>query len=90
MWYVQKYITYRNGDIFKYNRLSHRNCVFFGDGAGAVVLGKSEKGWIFTEIKSDGSGTGFSGFNCGLDTKYKTNHEKLETDIVNKSSTKLN
>jgi 3-oxoacyl-[acyl-carrier-protein] synthase-3 len=51
---------------------SHRDCVFFGDGAGAVILGESELGWIFTEIKSDGSGTGFSGFNCGLDTKYKT------------------
>ena len=61
---------------------THRNCVFFGDGAGAVVLGQSEKGWIFTEIKSDGSGTGFSGFNCGLDTKYKTEPREVRDQAI--------
>ena len=61
---------------------THRNCVFFGDGAGAVVLGQSEKGWIFTEIKSDGSGTGFSGFNCGLDTKYVTEPRQVREQAL--------
>jgi 3-oxoacyl-[acyl-carrier-protein] synthase-3 len=51
---------------------SHRNCVFFGDGAGAVVLGYSNKGWIYTELQSNGSGTGATGFNCSLDEKYTT------------------
>ena len=51
---------------------NHRNCVFFGDGAGAVVLGHSDKGWIHTELQSNGSGTGDTGFNCPLDKKYTT------------------
>tara|TARA_Y100000593_G_C4316758_1_gene341348 strand:- start:1797 stop:2738 length:942 start_codon:yes stop_codon:yes gene_type:complete len=49
-----------------------RNCVFFGDGAGAVILGQSENGWIFTEMKSNGSGTGSTGFNCPVGGTYNT------------------
>jgi 3-oxoacyl-[acyl-carrier-protein] synthase-3 len=61
---------------------SHRDSIFFGDGAGAIILGQSEKGWIFTEIKSDGSGTGFSGFNCGLNTKYKTTPREVREQAL--------
>jgi len=56
---------------------SDRNCVFFGDGAGAVVLGRSKKGWIYSEIQSNGGGTGFSGFNCGLSGTYNTNPREV-------------
>ena len=35
---------------------SSRECVYFGDGAGAVVLSKSETGWMSTEVYSDGKG----------------------------------
>ena len=35
---------------------TNRDCVYFGDGAGAVVLKKSEEGWISTEVYSDGRG----------------------------------
>lgn len=35
---------------------SNRNCVFFGDGAGAVVIGHSKNGWIATELYADGKG----------------------------------
>ena len=58
-----------------YSRITdytHRNCVFFGDGAGAVVLAPSEKGWVFTELKSNGGGTGSTGFECSVDRPYTT------------------
>ena len=61
---------------------SHRDCVFFGDGAGAVILSQSEKGWMFTKIKSDGSGTGFSGFNCELNAKYKTTPNEVRDQAL--------
>lgn len=50
----------------------HRNCVFFGDGAGAMILGHSDKGWFHCELRSNGSGTGETGFNCPLGEKYST------------------
>lgn len=35
----------------------NRDCVYFGDGAGAVVISKSNKdGWMTTKIYSDGKG----------------------------------
>jgi len=49
-----------------YSRITdweHKHSVFFGDGAGAVLLGKSEKGWLYSEILANGSGTGMTGFN---------------------------
>lgn len=49
-----------------YSRITdweHKHSVFFGDGAGAVLLGKSEKGWMYSEILANGSGTGMTGFN---------------------------
>lgn len=33
-----------------------RDCVYFGDGAGAVVLSESQSGWIATQVYSDASG----------------------------------
>lgn len=36
---------------------STRNCVFFGDGAGAVIISKIEGAWVDTEIYGDGTGT---------------------------------
>lgn len=35
---------------------SNRECVYFGDGAGAVILSKSASGWISTQVYSDGKG----------------------------------
>lgn len=34
-----------------------RSCVFFGDGAGAVVISKIEGAWVDTEIYGDNTGT---------------------------------
>lgn len=39
-----------------------RNRVFFGDGAGAIILSRSEKGWISSELSANGNGTGMTGF----------------------------
>ena len=47
-----------------------QHSVFFGDGAGAVVLGESERGWIYSEINSNGSGTGMTGFVMPLDKPF--------------------
>ena len=56
---------------------SDRNCVFFGDGAGAIILGDSEKGWVYGKINSNGSGTGATGFNCQLNSTYTTNPKEV-------------
>jgi 3-oxoacyl-[acyl-carrier-protein] synthase III len=55
----------------------NRNCVFFGDGSGALILSASEKGWTYSEVHSDGSGTGFTGFNCSLEGTYNTNPQEV-------------
>tara|TARA_R110002094_G_scaffold197935_1_gene170261 strand:+ start:2680 stop:3624 length:945 start_codon:yes stop_codon:yes gene_type:complete len=63
-----------------YSRITdykHRNCVFFGDGAGAVILGQSDKGWVTVELNSNGGGTGDTGFNCSLDAKYETRPKEV-------------
>jgi len=44
----------------------NRNCIFFGDGAGAVVLGQSKNGWMVSDLSSNGKGTGMSGFRMPL------------------------
>jgi len=54
-----------------------KNCVFFGDGAGALILSASEKGWTYSKIYSNGSGTGFTGFNCGLGETYNTEPKEV-------------
>lgn len=51
---------------------SHRNSVFFGDGAGAVVLGHSDKGWISSELFANGRGSGMTGFSLKHGEKYTT------------------
>lgn len=47
-----------------------QHSVFFGDGAGAVILGKSDIGWVYSEINSNGSGTGMTGFVMPLDKPF--------------------
>lgn len=47
-----------------------QHCVFFGDGAGAVILGQSDRGWIYSKINSNGSGTGMTGFVMPLDNPF--------------------
>jgi 3-oxoacyl-[acyl-carrier-protein] synthase-3 len=40
----------------KITNWSDRKCVFFGDGAGAVIVSKIKDGWISTNIYGDGIG----------------------------------
>lgn len=54
----------------KHTDLNNRHCVFFGDGAGAVVLGPSIDGWMISEISSNGNGTGMTGFRMPLDKPF--------------------
>lgn len=56
-----------------YSRVTNwedRHCVFFGDGAGAVILSSSQKGWIHSELQSNGRETGMTGFNLPLDKPF--------------------
>lgn len=46
------------------------HCVFFGDGAGAIILGKTNKGWISFISNANGGETGMTGFNLPLDSKF--------------------
>ena len=47
-----------------------QHCVFFGDGAGAVILEKSNKGWLYSELQANGNGTGMTGFQQPLDKPF--------------------
>lgn len=56
-----------------YSRITNwedKHCVFFGDGAGAVILSSSQKGWIHSELQSNGKGTGMTGFTLPLDKPF--------------------
>ena len=45
-------------------------------------MGHSEKGWIFTEMKSNGSGTGSTGFNCPVGGTYETNPAEVKNQAL--------
>jgi 3-oxoacyl-[acyl-carrier-protein] synthase-3 len=47
-----------------------QHSVFFGDGAGAMILGSSDDGWIYSEISANGSGTGMTGFTMPLNGPF--------------------
>jgi len=61
----------------KHTNLNDRHCVFFGDGAGAVVLGQSKNGWTVSEISSNGNGTGLTGFRMPLSEPFKMNGKEV-------------
>jgi len=46
-----------------------RNCVFFGDGAGAVIISETNGGWISTDLYSDGIGKDI--FTCHHNGKFQ-------------------
>jgi 3-oxoacyl-[acyl-carrier-protein] synthase-3 len=54
-----------------------QHCVFFGDGAGAIVLGQTEKGWISCESNANGTGTGMTGFKLPLDSAFIMNGKQV-------------
>jgi 3-oxoacyl-[acyl-carrier-protein] synthase-3 len=54
-----------------------RHSVFFGDGAGAVILEKSEKGWIYSELHANCSGTGMTGFKQPLKEPFIMNAKEV-------------
>ena len=54
----------------KITNWNDQHCVFFGDGAGAIVLGNTNKGWISCESKANGKGTGMTGFNLPLNSPF--------------------
>jgi 3-oxoacyl-[acyl-carrier-protein] synthase III len=56
----------------KITDFNHRNSVFFGDGAGAIILSSSDKGWISSELSANGKGTGLTGFSLKHGEKYTT------------------
>lgn len=47
-----------------------QHSVFFGDGAGALILEESKTGWLCSELKANGSGTGMSGFQQPLNGPF--------------------
>lgn len=60
----------------------HRNCVFFGDGAGAVIISNSEKGWMSVELNANGGGTGMTGFTLEPGQTYNTNPKEVWNQAV--------
>jgi 3-oxoacyl-[acyl-carrier-protein] synthase-3 len=43
-----------------------QHSVFFGDGAGAIVIGFSDEGWISCENNANGKDTGMTGFKLPI------------------------
>lgn len=59
-----------------------RDCVYFGDGAGAVILSKSQDGWISTQIYSDGKGK--EAFTTPVGGTFKMDGKAVfETGVAN-------
>lgn len=59
----------------------HRNCVFFGDGAGAIIMSKSnEKGFHGFTLYSDSIDR--IGFNCEFNEKFKMNGRSVYDTAV--------
>jgi 3-oxoacyl-[acyl-carrier-protein] synthase-3 len=55
-----------------YSRITdweRRDCVFFGDGAGAIILSQVNEGWISTDIYGDASGQ--EAFTCHHNEKFQ-------------------
>jgi 3-oxoacyl-[acyl-carrier-protein] synthase III len=59
-----------------------KHCVFFGDGAGAIVLGNSEKGWISCENKANGKDTGMTGFNLPIGGPFIMNGKEVWNQAI--------
>ena len=55
----------------RYTNWSDRHCVFFGDGAGALLLSNSNQNGVFSELSADGSGTGMTGFKMPTDGVFE-------------------
>jgi 3-oxoacyl-[acyl-carrier-protein] synthase-3 len=68
--------TYRNILIIAteaYSKVTNwddQHCVFFGDGAGAVVLSSSKEGYLVTKLEANGKETGMTGFNLSLNKPF--------------------
>jgi 3-oxoacyl-[acyl-carrier-protein] synthase-3 len=54
-----------------------QHCVFFGDGAGAVVLSSSEEGYFITKLEANGKETGMTGFNLSLNKPFVMNGKQV-------------
>jgi len=50
---------------------SDRNCVFFGDGSGSIIISETEGGWISTDIYGDGIGKDI--FTCHHGETFQMN-----------------
>lgn len=50
----------------KVTNWNDQHSVFFGDGAGAVVIGFSKEGWISCENNANGKNTGMTGFKLPI------------------------
>ena len=53
-----------------FNTRGRNVTVIFGDGAGAVVLGSSQEGYIVSQLQANGNGTGMTGFILSLDKRF--------------------
>jgi len=54
----------------KITNWNDQHCVFFGDGAGAVVIGSSTEGWILCESEANGKDTGMTGFKLPINKPF--------------------
>lgn len=61
----------------KITNWNDQHCVFFGDGAGAIVLSKSKRGWMCSNIEANGKETGMTGFILPKNDFFKMNGKEV-------------
>jgi 3-oxoacyl-[acyl-carrier-protein] synthase-3 len=54
----------------KHTNWNDQHSVFFGDGAGAIILSYDEDGWMSFESNANGKDTGMTGFNMPLNAPF--------------------
>lgn len=59
-----------------------QHCVFFGDGAGAVVIGQSEDGWISCKNNANGKETGMTGFKLPIGGPFEMKSKEVWNQAI--------
>lgn len=58
-----------------------RDCIFFGDGAGAIILSRGE-GSMHFESKADGGGTAYEGFQMPTSGHFQMNSKHVYSNAM--------
>jgi len=66
----------------KVTNWNDKHCVFFGDGAAAVILSHSNDGYFVTNIEANGADTGMTGFTLSLTNPFVMNGKEVWNQAI--------